>query len=103
VCAKLPNPSNTALTGVNAPLHRTTDPSKRYGTYAYGAVDENGDNGIWIGYEDADTAGNKAKYVREKKLGGVGVFDLSLDDVRGSCSGEKFQILRAIKYQLDKA
>jgi chitinase len=100
VCAKLPNPSNAMLKGDAAPLRRVTDPSKRYGTYAFRVVDENEEHGLWVGYEDPDTAGNKANYVRSKGLGGIAICDLTMDDFRGACTGEKYTILRAAKYRL---
>lgn len=53
-----------------------------------------------MSYEDPDTAGNKAGYVRAKGLGGISINDLSLDDFRGTCSGDKYPILRAAKYRL---
>lgn len=70
------------------------------GTYAFRLPDESGENGAWVGYEDPDTAGNKAGYVRDKGLGGIAIFDLSLDDFRGLCNGDKYPILRAAKLRL---
>ncbi|CAK9826483.1 Chitinase-like protein Idgf4 [Anthophora retusa] len=82
-------------------LRRVGDPSKKYGSYAFQAYDENtGADGIWVGYEDPDTAGNKAAYVKARGLGGVAIYDLSLDDFRGVCTGDKFPIVRAAKYKL---
>ncbi|KFB39517.1 bacteria responsive protein 2 [Anopheles sinensis] len=99
VCAMLPNPSNVALKGTDAPL--VVDSSKRFGSYAFRVPDSNGENGVWVSYEDPDMAGNKAKYVKTKKLGGIAIADLSYDDFRGSCeNGEKFPILRAAKTRL---
>nr|XP_034185610.1 chitinase-like protein Idgf4 isoform X2 [Osmia lignaria] len=82
-------------------LKRVGDPSKKYGSYAYQPYDEaTGNDGIWVGYEDPDTAGNKAAYVKAKGLGGVAIYDLSLDDFRGVCIGDKFPIVRGAKYKL---
>ncbi|XP_076756308.1 imaginal disc growth factor 4 isoform X1 [Xylocopa sonorina] len=82
-------------------LRRVGDPSKKYGSYAYDPYNEStGADGIWVGYEDPDTAGNKAAYVKAKGLGGVAIFDLSLDDFRGVCTGDKFPIIRGAKYKL---
>ncbi|XP_058122168.1 chitinase-like protein Idgf4 [Anopheles ziemanni] len=100
VCAMLPNPSNTALKGAEAPLRKVGDPTKRFGSYAYRLPDSNGEHGVWMSYEDPDTAGNKAGYVKAKSLGGIAISDLSYDDFRGTCAGEKFPILRAAKYRL---
>lgn len=70
------------------------------GVYAFRLPDENGENGIWVGYEDADSVGNKAGYVRAKGLGGIAVVDVTLDDFRGLCTGEKYPLLRAAKFRL---
>jgi chitinase len=100
ICAKLPNPSNNNLKGEDAPLRKVGDPTKRFGSYAYRLPDSDGNFGVWLSYEDPDTAGNKAGYVRAKGLGGISIVDLSLDDFRGTCSGDKYPILRAAKYRL---
>ncbi|XP_013109445.1 chitinase-like protein Idgf4 [Stomoxys calcitrans] len=100
VCAKLPNNANAHLKGADQPLRKVGDPTKRFGNYAYRAADDKGENGIWVGYEDPDTAANKAGYAKAKGLGGVALVDLSYDDFRGACSGDKYPILRAIKYKL---
>ncbi|XP_075152628.1 chitinase-like protein Idgf3 [Haematobia irritans] len=100
VCLKLPNPSNVAKTGADAPLRRVNDPTKRYGVYAFRAADANGEHGIWVSYDDPDTASNKAAFVRSRGLGGAALFDLSMDDFRGTCTGDKFPMLRAMKYRL---
>lgn len=94
VCAKL---TENAL----GRLRRVGDPSKKYGSYAYQAYNsDTGADGIWVGYEDPDTAGNKAAYAKAKGLGGVAIYDLSLDDFKGICTGDKFPIIRGAKYKL---
>ncbi|GJQ87058.1 hypothetical protein Trydic_g6817 [Trypoxylus dichotomus] len=109
VCAKIANPNN--LKGAGSHLRKVGDPTKRYdwkindadkrfGTYAFRLPDENDEGGIWVGYEDPDTAGNKAAYARAKGLGGVAIYDITLDDFRGLCSGDKYPILRAAKFRL---
>uniref|UniRef100_U5EUT6 Putative imaginal disc growth factor 4 n=1 Tax=Corethrella appendiculata TaxID=1370023 RepID=U5EUT6_9DIPT len=100
ICAKLPNPGNTNLKGEDAPLRKVNDPTKRFGPYAFRIPDDNGEHGIWVSYDDPDSAGNKGAYVKSKNLGGIAILDLSMDDFRGTCSGDKFPILRAAKYQL---
>ncbi|KOB78938.1 Hemocyte aggregation inhibitor protein, partial [Operophtera brumata] len=71
-------------------------------TYAFRLHDSNTDeNGIWVSYEDPDTAGQKAVYAKSKNLGGVSINDLSMDDFRGLCTGDKYPILRAAKYRLN--
>ncbi|XP_053677050.1 chitinase-like protein Idgf4 [Anopheles nili] len=100
VCAKLPNPGNANLQGAEYPLRKINDPTKRFGPYAFRIPDENGEHGIWLSYEDPESAGNKAAYVKAKGLGGISINDLAMDDFRGTCSGDKFPILRAAKYRL---
>uniref|UniRef100_A0A0K8UBC0 Chitinase-like protein Idgf3 n=1 Tax=Bactrocera latifrons TaxID=174628 RepID=A0A0K8UBC0_BACLA len=100
VCQRLPNPSNINAKGADAPLRRISDPTKRYGTYAFHTADEDGANGVWVSYEDPDTAASKAGYVKAKNLGGVALFDITLDDFHGQCTGDKFPMLRAVKYRL---
>lgn len=100
VCAKIPNPSNTQLKGELAPIRKIIDPTKRFGNYGFRLPDANGEFGLWIGYEEPDTAGSKADYVVSKGLGGVCLHDLGNDDFRGSCTGDRFPILRSIKYRI---
>ncbi|KAL0851927.1 hypothetical protein ABMA28_000213 [Loxostege sticticalis] len=97
VCAKLINPNHQK--GMRPHLRKVTDPSKRFGTYAF-RLPENDEGGIWVSYEDPDTAGQKASFVKSKNLGGISIVDLSLDDFRGLCTGDKYPILRAAKYRL---
>lgn len=98
VCAKLINPNHQK--GMRPHLRKVTDPSKRFGTYAFRLPDDSGEGGLWVSYEDPDTAGERASYVKVKHLGGVSIVDLSMDDFRGLCTGDKYPILRAAKYRL---
>ncbi|XP_001599305.1 chitinase-like protein Idgf4 [Nasonia vitripennis] len=82
-------------------LRRVNDPSKKYGAYAYQPYNSGtGTDGIWVGFEDPETAGNKALYAKAKGLGGVAIYDLSLDDFRGVCNGDKFPIVKGAKFKL---
>lgn len=100
VCSKLPNPSNQQQTGENKPLTKVLDPTKRFGSYAYRIPDSDENYGVWVSYIDPDSASSIAGYVKAKGLGGIGIFDLSLDDFKGTCSGDKYPLLRAAKYRL---
>jgi chitinase len=100
ICAKLPNPSNKDFKGAAAPYRKVGDPTKRFGSFAYRTANDDNENGIWVGYEDTDSAGSKAAYVKAKSLGGVAIFDLSLDDFAGACTTDKFPILRSARYRL---
>lgn len=100
ICSKLPNPSNSHLKGADAPLRKVGDPTKRFGPYAYRVPDDSGEHGLWVGYEDPDSMGNKAGFVRAKGLGGLAFYELSFDDFRGTCTGDKYPLLRAAKFRL---
>lgn len=102
VCGLLPNPSNAHLKGEHQPLRIQRDPTHRYGTYAYRLPDDSGNYGFWASYEDPETAQSKASYVVNKNLAGVAIHDLANDDFRGSCTGDKYPILRAAKYRLQQ-
>lgn len=82
-------------------LRRVGDPSKKYGSYAYQPYNSDTEtDGIWVGYDDPDTVGNKASYVKAKGLGGVAIWELSTDDFRGTCNGDKFPIVNAARMKL---
>nr|WCL15183.1 imaginal disc growth factor protein [Yponomeuta evonymella] len=98
VCMKLINPSHQK--GMRPYLRKFTDPSKRFGTYAFRLPDDGGEPGLWVSYEDPDTAAQKAVYAKSKNLGGVSISDLSMDDFRELCTNNKYPILRAVKYRL---
>uniref|UniRef100_A0A1I8Q0R9 GH18 domain-containing protein n=1 Tax=Stomoxys calcitrans TaxID=35570 RepID=A0A1I8Q0R9_STOCA len=91
---------NRELEGDAAPVFKVGDPTKRFGTYAYRDANENGEFGLWISFDDPATAANKASYAQVRDLGGVALFDLSMDDKLGICGEGKFPILRSIKFKL---
>lgn len=100
ICGMILNANNKDLKGEHAPLRKVSDPTKRYGSFAFRTADDSGNYGMWVGFEEPDSAGNKASFVRGKGLGGIALFDLSLEDFRGACSGVKFPILLKIKEKL---
>ncbi|KAH8377334.1 hypothetical protein KR093_004940 [Drosophila rubida] len=100
ICSKLPNANNQHLKGNDSPLRRVSDPTKRFGNFAFRAVQDGVTEGLWISYNDLESASNRADYARAKNLGGVAFFDLSYDDFRGLCTNDKYPMLRAIKYRL---
>ena len=58
------------------------DPSGAMGPYAYGPYN----NSIeWVGWDDIDTITKKVQYAMDKKLGGIMVWDLTLDDFNNVC------------------
>jgi chitinase len=99
ICNLLNDPQNAKIPKAFQ-VKRIADHSKRKGTYAFRIVDENNNGGLWVGYEDKDTVGYKASYAKAKSLGGIAVVDLSLDDFKGSCGRDKYDILRTAKTSL---
>lgn len=93
ICSISLNPNNHGTKGL---LRKVTDPTKKLGTYAF-RNEEDDRKGIWVGYEDPETTSNKAAYGRSKGLGGVAIVDLTLDDFRGVCSGNRYPLLTAAK------
>lgn len=98
ICSKLSQNTSAPFRGETAPLRKVTDLTQKYGNYALRPANENGDHGVWLSFDDPDFAGIKAAYAKGKGLGGIAVFDLSCDDFRGLCTGQKFPIVRSIKY-----
>ncbi|CAG9858301.1 unnamed protein product [Phyllotreta striolata] len=90
ICTKV-----TTRTVIPGGLTKIPDASKRQGVYAYRYPDNNEKGGIWVGYEEPETAATKAQYVKNKGLGGIAIDDLTLDDFRGVCNNNKFAILKA--------
>lgn len=72
------------------------DLSKNLGTYAF-RLPNNNEKGIWISFEEPETAKQKAMYVKQNNLGGLALMDLSLDDARGICDSSKYPILKAVR------
>jgi chitinase len=103
ICMKVENDQNKMLKGENAPLKRGSENAKRYGIYAVRLPDANGKFGMWVGYDDPESIGSKASYVKGAGFGGVAIFDLSLEDFRGACSanGLKFPLVTKIKEKLN--
>lgn len=101
ICSRIENDQNKNQKGANGPLKKASENAKRYGIYAVRLPDENGNNGVFVGYDDPDSAGSKAAYVKGSGFGGVAIFDLSLEDFRGACGGSKFPIVKKIKEKLN--
>lgn len=86
---------------VSDQVRRVSGSSKKYGNYVFWSFNvQTKTDGIWVGFEEPDTAGIKAGYAKSKKLGGIAIYDLSLDDFRGICSEDKFPILRSARKRL---
>lgn len=100
ICSRMSAAVIRDAQGEDVPFKKISDPTKRMGTYAFRLPDNNGKYGIWVGYEDPETAGYKANFVKAKGLGGIALFDLTLDDVQGTC-GRRFPILTQVKQKLN--
>lgn len=99
ICNKIATPKEIQA-GYLGKLRKQNDPTKRYGSYAFRLPDSDGNNGIWVGFEDPDTAGNKAAYAKAKGLGGIAIVDITFDDFRGLCAQDHFPLLRGAKFRL---
>ncbi|XP_075214662.1 chitinase-like protein EN03 [Lycorma delicatula] len=99
-CPLIVSPTN--VKAASDMLRRVTDPSKRLGTYAYRLPDKKKgeEEGVWVSFEEPETAAYKAQYAKSKGLGGVAVIELSLDDPRGMCDGTKYPIVKSAKVNL---
>ncbi|XP_043270406.1 serine-rich adhesin for platelets-like [Venturia canescens] len=51
----------------------------------------------WVGYDDEDIVRAKARYVNEKKLGGIMFWSIDNDDFRGKCHGRPYPLIEAAK------
>lgn len=99
ICTQLTGSRLSTLDGA-APLQKQGDP-KKAGVYAYRVKDKKKKiKGMWVSYESPESAAEKGAYVKAKGLGGISIFDLSNDDVRGLCTDVKFPILKAAKNML---
>ncbi|VVC26223.1 Chitinase II,Glycoside hydrolase superfamily,Glycoside hydrolase family 18, catalytic [Cinara cedri] len=87
--------STQAVTSLTM-FSRNPDSKKILGTYAFRLPNHN-DKGIWISFEEPETAKQKATYVKSNNFGGLALLDLSMDDARGLCNGNKYPILKAVK------
>uniref|UniRef100_A0A1I8Q978 GH18 domain-containing protein n=1 Tax=Stomoxys calcitrans TaxID=35570 RepID=A0A1I8Q978_STOCA len=87
ICKKLPKISKVS--------------KKKYGNYAYRPGFTKRDQGLLITYESPDSVLEKVKMAHSNGLGGVAIFDLTLDDFRGKCRGEKYVMLKAIRENLN--
>lgn len=55
----------------------------------------------WISYDDEQSLGYKAEFVKTKGFGGVMVYALNDDDFKATCASTDFPLIRNIKYILD--
>lgn len=67
-----------------------------HGTYALNTSIMGGD---FISYETPDSTTCKAKYVQQKGLAGVALFNLEFDDYNGEKYVVKFPLLNAVSKQ----
>lgn len=59
-------------------------------------INNKGLNLEWIGYDDPNSIEFKVKYAKAKKLGGVMIWSIDLDDFVGSSCGEMYPLSRII-------
>ena len=61
------------------------------GPYAY-----NIRNGLWVGYDDIGSAGEKASYILRNGFGGAAIWTLDFDDFNNLCCNGPSPILNAV-------
>nr|AUM84820.1 chitinase-like protein 9 [Lutzomyia longipalpis] len=54
----------------------------------------------WIGYDNVESVKIKVDYAKSYNLGGVMIYSLEQDDIRGVCGGGKYPLMTAIKNSL---
>lgn len=64
------------------------------GPYAVSPPNPNGR--IWVGYDDPDMAVLKSEYIKSRGLGGIMIWDISMDDFRNKCGQGYNPMLTAI-------
>nr|UDL18265.1 imaginal disc growth factor [Bemisia tabaci] len=83
-------------------LNKVNESQKYSGTYAY-RLPTNLSEGLWVSFDDPESAATKAKYVKEKGLSGMIVHGLVFDDFKGMCRNRydtSYPILQSIANNL---
>ena len=75
----------------NAGWQVKTDPDHLQGPSAFSPSTRN-----WVGYDDVAMVIAKSKYVLSKGLGGVGVWDISMDDFTNTCGDGANPLITAV-------
>lgn len=113
---------SSAQTGLNAPASGPGNPgsyTREAGTLSYYEICEFIGQGAktvmlnkekvpysfkgnqWVGYDNVESVTDKARYVKNRQLGGAMVWALDLDDFSGTfCSQGKYPIVGALKKEL---
>jgi len=79
---------------VREALQECTHHIVKYGNYAINATMKGGD---FISYESPESASHKAKYVLEKGLAGVALFNIEYDDFNAVNYDVKFPLIHAVE------
>jgi chitinase len=51
----------------------------------------------WVSYDNEESIKQKVEFAKGQNMAGVLIWSLDTDDFRGSCSGEKFPLLKTIQ------
>ena len=55
-------------------------------------------SGLWVGYDDVDSAIQKATYLLQNGYGGAAIWTLDFDDFNNLCCGGPSPILKAVSH-----
>lgn len=97
ICYPLVTPDNDTAPAES--LRMGASDKRQLGAFAYTLPAKNV-RGVWVGYEDPETAAAKASFARNIGLGGVAVLDLALDNPWGVCEGVLFPITKAARQSI---
>lgn len=84
------------MTDADAPLQEFTNFVYEHGAYM---INTNISGGDFISYEVPEAVTAKAKYVQQKGLAGVALFNLEFDDYNGEKFVVKYPLINAVSKQ----
>ncbi|XP_056639626.1 probable chitinase 10 isoform X1 [Diorhabda sublineata] len=55
----------------------------------------------WVGFDDERSLKTKMAWLKEEGFGGIMIWSVDMDDFRGTCGGDKFPLLNAMRQELE--
>lgn len=56
----------------------------------------------WVGYEDQESVATKVEWLLQKKLSGIMIWAIDMDDYKGVCGRGKYPLMKAINRAMNK-